>query len=384
MDQPSPARRAYNAPGRRAIVRRARRSSPERRYEILDPHGARMPFRGVTEPLREMEHEVSARPFQPHPLLRNGHAQTLAAWAWPGRVRPEETRGDETRLFEVEPGVRLLARCRWHADRSPRPTVILVHGLGGSADAPYILGAARLAYGAGANVVRLNQRNCGGTEDLTPTLYHSGMSGDLAAVARELASRDGLEHILVAGFSMGGNLALKMAGEMGEDAPPYLMGVCAVSPALDLAATVANLERPANRAYEKTFARGLRRLVVRKKELFPHLYDKRDLARARGVRDFDELYTAPYAGFANADDYYARASAIRAVRHIRVPTLVIHARDDPLVPFAPLCRPELRDNPHISLVAPARGGHVAFVSASKGERFWAEHRLARFLRLLCG
>ena len=334
--------------------------------------------------MREMEREVSARPFRPHPLLRNGHAQTLAAWAWPGRVRPEETRGDETRLFEVEPGVRLLARCRWHADRTARAAVVLVHGLGGSSDAPYVLGAARLAYRAGANVVRLNQRNCGGTEHLTPTLYHSGMSGDLAAVVRELAARDGFARILVAGFSMGGNLALKMAGEMGEEAPPSLLGVSAVSPALDLAETVTNLERRSNYPYERTFARGLRRLVARKKELFPDLYDTRDLARARTIRDFDELYTARYGGFAGADDYYARASAIRVVHRIKVPTLVIHAADDPLVPFAPLRRPELRDNPHISLVSPPRGGHVAFVSASGEERFWAEHRLARFLRLLSG
>ncbi len=348
----------------------------------LDPHGSRTPLGGSTERLREMEHQISARPFRPHPLLRNGHAQTLAAWAWPGRVHPDETHGDETRLFEVEPGVRLLARCRWHEERTARATVVLVHGLGGSCDAPYIIGAARLAYAAGANVVRLNQRNCGGTEHLTPTLYHSGMSGDLAAVVRELAAQDGLERILVAGFSMGGNLTLKMAGEMGEDAPPSLIGVCAVSPALDLAATVANLERRSNYAYEKTFARGLRRLVVRKKELFPDLYDTRDLARARTVRDFDELYTARYGGFASADDYYARASAIQVAHRISIPTLVIHAQDDPLVPFAPLRRPELRNNPHISLVTPPRGGHVAFVSASKVERFWAEHLLARFLRLL--
>jgi predicted alpha/beta-fold hydrolase len=334
------------------------------------------------ETVRDVTRAISAKPFRAHPLLRNGHAQTLAAWAWPGRVRPEEIRGDETRLFEVEPGARLLARCRWHEDRAARATVVLVHGLGGSLDAPYLVGAARLAFGAGANVVRLNQRNCGGTEHLTTTLYHSGLSGDLAAVVRELEGRDGLSRIVVAGFSMGGNLALKMAGEMGEDAPPSLLGVCAVSPALDLAQTVKNLERPSNYAYEKTFALGLRRLVVRKKELYPDLYDTRDLARARTLRAFDELYTAPYGGFDGADDYYARASAIRQIHRVRVPALIIHARDDPLVPFSPLSRPEVLNNPNISLAAPPRGGHVAFVSASKRERFWAENRLIQFLDIL--
>ena len=206
--------------------------------------------------LQEIAGMLAARPFRPHPLLRNGHAQTLAGWAWPRRLRDHP---DEIRLFEVEPGVRLLARCRWHEDRTNHATLVLVHGVGGSADAPYVLGAACLAYGAGTNVVRLNQRNCGGTEHLAPTLYHSGMSGDLAAVLRELVGRDGLSRILVAGFSMGGNLALKMAGEMGEEAPTVLLGICAVSPALDLSETTRNLELPQSRLYQRSFMRGLRR-----------------------------------------------------------------------------------------------------------------------------
>jgi len=324
---------------------------------------------------------LAAEPFLPHPLLANGHAQTLARWAWP---RTHRVSPDGTRLFEVELGVRLLARCRWHEDRADRLTVLLVHGLGGSADAPYVLGAARLAHLAGANVVRLNQRNCGGTEGLTPTLYHSGMSGDLAAVVRELVGLDGLQRILVAGFSMGGNLALKMAGEMGEDAPAALLGVCAVSPALDLLETVRTLGRPSNRPYQWNFVRGLRRLVERKKRLYPGLYDTRGLDRLRTVRDFDELYTAPHGGFADADDYYARSSALPLVRRIRVPTLIVHARDDPLAPCEPLLRPGATDNPYVAKATPPHGGHVAFVSAGKRERFWAEERLADLCRVLQG
>ena len=321
---------------------------------------------------------IAASPFWPHPLLRGGHTQTLAGWSWPRgfRARPP----DEARLFEVEPGVRLLARCRWHADRATRATVVLVHGLGGSADAPYVLGAARLAYRMGVNVVRLNQRNCGGTEHLTPTLYHSGMSGDLAAVVRELAGQDGLSRLFVAGFSMGGNLALKLVGEMGEAAPSVLRGVCAVSPALDLRAITENLELPSNHPYQWTFVRGLRRLVERKAELYPKLYDKRGLERLRTVRDFDELYTAPHGGFVGAEDYYERASALRLVPRIRVTTLVIHSQDDPLVPFAPLLRAEVSASPSVVAATPLHGGHVAFVSAEKGERFWAEERLADFCR----
>lgn len=333
---------------------------------------------GAEGRLRKIAHLFAAEPFRPHPLLANGHAQTLARWAWPRRYR---ARTDEVRLFEVEPGVRLLARCRWHEDRADRVAMVLVHGLGGSAEAPYVLGAARLAYRAGANVVRLNQRNCGGTEDLTPTLYHSGMSHDLAAVVRELVERDGLPRICVGGFSMGGNLALKMAGEMGGEAPAALRGVCAVSPSLDLKETVRNLGRTQNYAYERTFVRGLRRLVERKKELYPALYDTRGLDRLRTVRDFDELYTAPHGGFASADDYYARGSALPFVARIRVPTLIVHARDDPLVPCGPLLRSGVADNPYVVKATPSHGGHVAFVSADKGERFWAEELLADLCRL---
>jgi predicted alpha/beta-fold hydrolase len=151
---------------------------------------------------------------------------------------------------------------------------------------------------------------------------------------------------------------------------------------LDLEDTVRNLGRPSNRAYQWNFVRGLRRLVERKKELYPGLYDTRRLGRLRTVRDFDELYTAPHGGFAGADDYYARSSALPFVPRIRVPTLVIHARDDPLVPCEPLLRTGVTDNPYVVKATPPHGGHVAFVSAEKGRRFWAEERLASFCRLL--
>ena len=247
-----------------------------------------------------------------------------------------------------------------------------------------MLGVARLAYGMGMNVVRPNQRNCGGTEHLTPTLYHSGMSGDLMAVVRELIEADGLRRIVVGGFSMGGNLTLKMAGEMGEDTPPELRGVCAVSPALDLAETVRSLEKPSNGMYERLFVRGLRQLAERKKQLYPERYDVSGIEHLRTVRGFDEAYTAPHGGFADADDYYARSSAIRVVGQARIPTLILHAKDDPFVPYSPLLRSEVSSNPFVTTEIPPHGGHVAFVSNDRRSRFWAEERLARFGRTLFG
>ena len=337
--------------------------------------------------LGDVANLISGRPFEPHPLIRGGHAQTVAGWAWPRPWRLKALRRartmDEERLFEVEPGVRLLARCRWREDRASSPTLVLVHGLGGSNASAYVMGTAEVAYEAGMNVVRLNQRNCGRTEHLTPTLYHSGLSGDLRGVVAELLERDRLPAVLVAGFSMGGNLALKMAGELGSEEWQGLLGVCAISPPVDLSETARHLEHPSNRLYQWRFVGGLKRMMVRKQELYPRLYELQNLERIHTVRHFDELYTAPHGGFSGAEDYYARSSALPLVPKIRLPTLILHARDDPLVPAAPFLRPEASENPNVLVVTPDHGGHVGFVSGEgKAGRFWAEAIVAKFCHSL--
>jgi predicted alpha/beta-fold hydrolase len=233
------------------------------------------------------------------------------------------------------------------------------------------------------NIVRLNQRNCGGTEHLTPTLYHSGLSGDLRAVVRELLYRARLPGVFVVSFSMGGNLALKMVGEAGTRAPSGLLGICAISPLIDLSETARYIERPSNRFYQWRFVQGLKTMMLRKKELYPELYDVRELSCVRTVRDFDELYTAVHWGFADAEDYYAKASSLGFLATIRVPTLVVPAQDDPLVPYAPLARLERQGNPNVLMVAPSHGGHVGFLSREGGRgRFWAEELIVRFCGLL--
>ena len=331
---------------------------------------------------------ISGRPFEPHPLIRGGHAQTVAGWAWPRPWRLKALRRthtmDEERLFEVEPGVRLLARCRWREDRTSSPTLVLVHGLGGSNASAYVMGTAELAYEAGMNVVRLNQRNCGRTEHLTPTLYHSGLSGDLRGVVAELLERDRLPGVLVVcGFSMGGNLALKMAGELGNEGWQGLLGVCAISPPVDLSETARHLEHSSNRLYQWRFVSGLKRMMVRKKQLYPKLYELRNLERIRTVRQFDEFYTAPHGGFSDAEDYYAKSSALPLLSKIRLPTLILHARDDPLVPPGPFLRPEASKNQDVLVVTPHHGGHVGFVSGEgKAGRFWAEAIVAKFCHAL--
>jgi hypothetical protein len=268
----------------------------------------------------------------------------------------------------------MQARPREHA------TIVILHGLEGSSDSGYMLGIAEKAWVAGYNVVRLNQRNCGGTESLTRTLYHSGLSGDIRCVIRELIERDSLPEIFAVGFSMGGNLVLKMAGETGTSLPE-LRAVVAVAPALDLASCANALGEPRNFVYERHFVTGLKRRMRLKIKLFPQLFPVDGLDGIRSVREFDEFITARFCGFAGADDYYARSSASRVLSEIRLPTLIITAQDDPFVPFASFMQPAIRENPCIRLIAPARGGHCAFISNEPGDaRFWAEARVLEFCR----
>ncbi len=211
--------------------------------------------------------------------------------------------------------------------------IVIVHGLEGSADSYYVQGIAEKAFHRGFHVVRMNQRNCGGTEKLTPTLYNSAMSGDYRAVFEELANVDGFEKIFFAGYSMGGNLVTKMAGEYGDDVPQALRGVCSVCPAIDLSACADALERKDNFLYQRHFVNGLMARYARKVKMFPDRYSQNGFGPIRTVREFDDAITAPCFGFRDAEEYYEAAGAKRVVAQVRVPMLMITAEDDPFVPY---------------------------------------------------
>jgi hypothetical protein len=315
--------------------------------------------------------------FEPHRWLRNKHLMTLA-----GALLPRRTPGlppADDRLFEVEPGTRLLARCHWQREPRRSPTLALVHGLEGSSESGYIRTLAAQAFAAGLNVLRMNQRNCGGTERLTATLYNSGLSADFRAVLLELIERDRLKQIFFAGYSMGGNLILKMAGELGAAAPRELGGISAVCPTLDLAACVDAIERPENWLYQLHFVRDLKSRMRRKAKLFPGQFELNGLSKVRTLREFDEAITAPCSGYRNAADYYERASAMHVVHRIAVPTLILISKDDPVVPFESFEASEIAGNPQIRVAATEFGGHCAFISRTNGpERFWAEARVLEF------
>jgi predicted alpha/beta-fold hydrolase len=314
--------------------------------------------------------------FSPHPLLKNGHIMTVASAFW---RRTFTLPAPEDRLFQVDPESKILGHCNWQQGRDKSaPLLVLVHGLEGSSDSNYMRGIAEKAWSRGFHVIRLNQRNCGGTELLTPTLYNSGMSSDYRAVLHQL-SGDGFTNIFFAGYSMGGNLVTKMAGELGEAAPSVLRGIAAVCPALNLAACADALERADNFFYQRHFVAGLLTRYAKKAKLFPQKYSSDGFGPIHTVREFDDAITAPHFGYRDAQEYYEAAGAKRVVDQIRLPYLLITAQDDPFVPYNAICATGVFKNPRITFVAPKHGGHCAFISEESGsKRFWAESRIVDF------
>ena len=310
-------------------------------------------------------------------------------------------------MIEVAPGVQVLCHCHWQADRAGPLTIIIVHGLEGSSDSQYMLGVTEKALALGMNVIRYNQRNCGGTDSFAPVLYHSGLSNDVAAVAREVIARDRVSRLALAGFSMGGNIVLKLAGEWGGQAPPQFRAVAACCPAIDLAASADALHEPSNRIYEKYFLWALHRRMLQKARLFPGHFDVSRLRGIRSLREFDDRVTAYYCGFTGVADYYDRASAARVLERIAVPALILCAANDPFIRITPETRRKISSNPNITFVETADGGHCAFLGSPAGssagppvkspagvenasdgryhddqhdDGYWAEHEIVSFLR----
>ncbi|WP_213804786.1 alpha/beta fold hydrolase [Granulicella sp. dw_53] len=327
--------------------------------------------------------------FRPRRFLQNSHLQTIL-----GNYLPRENQlpPPEAVLVEVSPATdnqissQVLCHCHWQPleVRAKRPTAILLHGLEGSSNSQYVIGNSNKLWLAGANAIRMNMRNCGGTENLTPTLYHSGLSNDVLAVLNHFTSLYNLESISLIGYSMGGNLVLKLAGELGSQPPPQLKSVIGVSPAADLGPSADALHEPFNRIYELKFLRALLSRFRRKVSLFPRAYDPNQAIGIRSLRDFDDRITALYSGFSGADDYYFRAAAARVLDRITVPTLILHALDDPFIRLTPETRATILANPNITLTEPRHGGHCAFLAdpdaATQYDGYWAEHTLLRFLQ----
>ena len=336
----------------------------------------------VSHPLRAAEttgaHDFFGEPFLPRRPFVGGHAQTIAGNFLPRR---NELPPPEERLIRIDAEVQVLCHCHWQPKRAGAMTMIIVHGLEGSSESQYVIGTGSKAWRAGMNVVRMNMRNCGGTEQLGPTLYNSGMSDDVGVVAETLIREEGLQQLAFTGFSMGGNLVLKLLGEWGAQVPTQVRAGIGVSPAMDLAASADALHDRVNRLYEWRFLRGLKKRIERKAALYPGRYDTRYLQGLGSIREFDDQITARYCGFRDAQDYYTRAAAAQVLERVAVPTLVLHADDDPFIRILPSTRDKLQQNPHITYLETKRGGHCAFLAEPNGyDGRWAERQAIAFVQ----
>jgi uncharacterized protein len=320
--------------------------------------------------------ETSVPPFEPHPLLRGGHIQTIAGRYLPGpRVRlhsghhevPLEG-GDRLSVLEsIPPG--------WAAGN---PAAVLIHGLAGCAQSPYMVRVAARLTRNGVRAVRMNLRGAGSGFGLARGFYHSGRTEDPRAVVEWLARRAPGSPIALVGFSLGANLALKLAAEVAARPLAGLDCVLAANPPIDLAYCCEHLRRPGNRHYDWNFVRLLRAEVRRLHAAFPDLGPV-DLSRARTVFDFDDAYTAPRNGFAGAADYYLKCSSGPLIPRIEVPGLVVHAEDDPFIPADPFRRVEFP--PQLALELIPGGGHLGYISRARGDgdRHWLDARLVAWL-----
>jgi uncharacterized protein len=314
----------------------------------------------------------------------------MTLYAWARRRALQTLPAAEPRYFDVAADARVLGHCHWQPDRRAAPTMLVLHGLEGSSEAHYMRGMADKAFARGFNVVRLNMRNCGGTEHLSRGLYHSGLTADPRAVLDELRDRDGLRVFAVTGYSMGGNVTMKLAGELGAAEFPEVRAFAAVSPVIELETCVQAIERRENRIYEWNFCRNLQARMRRKARAFPGAFDLTGLWKVWSIRAFDARYTAPHHGFVSAEDYYHRASAMRVIDRVARPALILSAADDPFVPPEIFDAPEVRNNPNITTLITACGGHCAFVEAGAGvtpatsivhgyDGYFAERTVVEFL-----
>jgi hypothetical protein len=313
--------------------------------------------------------------FQPPAWLVGGHRQTFLGY-WVRRLL-RWTPPTEDLVVDVCEGVKLLLRASWQpGPREERPTLVMVHGLGGSDASSYVVSTGRLAYARGWNVVRMNMRGTGGGLELCPLFYNAGLDTDLLAAVSAVAEI--APRLAVAGFSLGANLTLLMLGRKRERLPAALVAAAAVSPPVDLSACADVLEAPGNGFYQRYFVQMLTETYRQRHRLRPDLFAADRELGLRTVREFDDRITAPFGGYESAAHYYEQSSAGPWLASIDRPTLVLAASDDPMIPTASVARWPV--SPAVKREVLATGGHIGFVGPSRAPGwFWAAERVMGFL-----
>ncbi len=324
-----------------------------------------------------------SREFLPHPLLHNNHLMTIVPGFLP-RQLGKFRRSGVARFFKIDEKTKLLGHI--HLQNEPRKTgtAIVLHGLEGSSESSHVLGIGNKMFACGYNVLRLNMRTCGGSMPHAESLYHAGLWQDLQAVMKLLNSEDGLNNFSLVGYSLGGNLVLNSAAHHTSEDNFRIAAVCAVSPSINLAECVEALEHPDNQIYQNYFLRSLKQKILAKSRQYPDVYKTDSMKQILTIRQFDNQFTAPHGGFGTADRYYREASSMPLISKIAVPTLIICAKDDPLVPINSFQK-ILSSCPQIEFLITEQGGHGGFYQSHKEsescfDHFWAENRVVEYIR----
>lgn len=313
--------------------------------------------------------------FEPHPLLKNGDLQTVAAAWWPTtRSFPENL--EKTHAINVSKNNTLIVNSNLQSKNATQcDDILLVHGFEGSSESKYMLRMAKKSLLRGFNVHRMNLRSCGESLYTCNTPYHGGLWEDILHVINRVKTG---KRMFVVGYSLGGNLTLKMAGELGESIPDFIKGLSVISAPLDLRSTSDWLSQQELKRYHDKFLSYVIKSYEQRKELYPDVYPNLK-SNPQTLREFDEKIMCYIYGFKNLEDYYCTNSCHHVLPKITVPTMVIYAKDDPIIPFQDydLHLPPKKYN-NIKVIAAENGGHVAFIgrkNTQDSDRFWADERI---------
>ncbi len=315
-------------------------------------------------------------PFNPYPLLKGGHRQTISGYYLPS---PKNLRGTNVHHIKVSGGDK-LALCENLPNRKStfRRAILFMHGLGGNADASYMLRIAQLFQNRGWITFRMNHRGCGEGVGLARQTYHSGRSEDASAAMIKIEELYPDSPLIAVGFSLSGNVLLKLLGEKKEPLATNLAGAIAVAPPINLSLCAAALCQIQNRVYDLRFMRLLKKAMRERREHFSD-FPKIDFKWKMKLRDFDEICTAPLNNFKSAEDYYSKCSAKQFLSGISTPTYLLTSDDDPFVPKESF--DNLPENEFLNFNLTKSGGHMGYVSAEKtplGTQRWLDYAVLTF------
>jgi predicted alpha/beta-fold hydrolase len=329
--------------------------------------------------------QLKNRPFIPARFCKSPNMQTLAYLITPYFKDPGWHL--ERTFIDVSHQSKIALDCCFQADAKNHPTILAVSGINGSSRSKYMRSLGNKAFHLGFNVILFNFRNMGDSERFSKTLYHAGLSEDIKRTLEELR-RWGLRETYISALSLGGNTSLKLAGELGRDAENYMRGLAVISSLTDAPNSWQMLEKQP--VHTRLIVKGLKDVIKKRAKIDPPgTWDVSKLRRIKTLREWDNVYQVgekyPW-GFTSVDDYYQKASSLPLIARIQIPTLVIHARDDYILPVSPFLGSEFTHNPHITMLITEHGGHGCFIGKRKIsgdlDRHWAQNRVLEFFQFL--